>query len=123
MRVPVLHRAPIEYNVCTEWDAVDELEPILSYIGHQCIQMEANILTDWNIDALLPKTIHLIEIESIASDSVHTHVTINDEICCAKLDTGAQINMMTRVSIQMYWEDQQVATIPKVRHETGWLWE
>ena len=53
--------------------------------------------TDWNIDALLqePKTIHLIEIDSVASDSVYTHVTLNDEICCAKLDTGAQINMMT----------------------------
>ena len=43
----------------------------------------------------MPKTIHLIEIETIASDSVYTQVTLNDEICHAKLDTGAQINMMT----------------------------
>ena len=58
--------------------------------------MEANILTDWSIDALLPlKTIHLIEIDSVTSDSVYTHVTINDEICHAELDTGAQISMMT----------------------------
>ena len=59
--------------------------------------METNILIDWNINALLqePKTIHLIEIDSITSDSVYTHVTLNDEICHAKLDTGAQINMMT----------------------------
>ena len=59
--------------------------------------MEANILTDWNIDALLqePKTIHLIEIDSVASDFVYTHVTLNEEICHAKLDTRAQINMMT----------------------------
>ena len=42
-----------------------------------------------------PKTIHLIEIDSVASDSVYTHVTLNDKICHAKLDTGAQINMMT----------------------------
>ena len=50
-----------------------------------------------HIDAFLqdPKTIHLIEIDSIASDSVYTHVTLNDEICHAKLDTGAQINVMT----------------------------
>ena len=62
MPVPVLHRVPTEYNTCTEWDAVDELKPILSYIGQQCIKVEANILTDWNTDALLqePKTIHLI---------------------------------------------------------------
>ena len=74
--MPVLHGAPTEYEVCTEWDAVDELEPISNYIGQQCIQMEANILTDWNIDTLLqePKTIHLIEIDSITSDSVYTHV-------------------------------------------------
>ena len=59
--------------------------------------MEANILTDWNTDALLqePKTTHLIEIDSVASDSVYTHITLNDEICHAKLDTGAQINGMT----------------------------
>ena len=92
MPVPVLHGIPTEYDTCIEWKAVDELEPI-----SQCIQMEANIPTDWNIDALLqePKTIHLIEIDSVASDSVPTHITLNDEICCAKLDTGAQINMMT----------------------------
>ena len=73
MPVPVLLRVPTEYDVCNEWDAVDELEPISSHIGQQCIQMEANILTDWNIDALMPKTVHLIEIDSIASDSVYTH--------------------------------------------------
>ena len=57
MHVPVLHGVPTEYNVCTEWDAVDELKPISSHIGQQCIQMEANIPTDWNIDTLMPKTI------------------------------------------------------------------
>ena len=36
--VPVLHRAPVEYNVCTEWGTSDELEPVpQSYTGHQCI--------------------------------------------------------------------------------------
>ena len=79
--------------------------------------METNILIGWNIDALLQDqhAIHLIEIDSIASDSVCTHVTLNDEICHAKLDTRAQINMMT-VFIQMYWKSQQVATVPQARH-------
>ena len=74
MPVPVLHRVPTEYDTCTEWDTVDEFEPISSYIGQQCIQMEANIPTDWNMYALLqePKTIHLIEIDSFTSDSVYT---------------------------------------------------
>ena len=94
--MPVLHGAPIESDVGTEWYAVEDLKPISSHIGHQCIQMEANIPTDWNIDALLPpKTTHLIEIDSVTSDSVYTHVTLNYKICHAKLDTGAQINMMT----------------------------
>ena len=64
MPMPVLHGAPTECNVCTEWCETEELKPISSYIGQQHIQIEANILTDWNIDALLqePKTIHLIEI-------------------------------------------------------------
>ena len=67
--VPVLHGVPTD--VCAEWDAVDKLEPISRHIGQQCIQMEANIPKDWSIDALLSKTIHLIEIDSISSDSVH----------------------------------------------------
>ena len=48
--------------------------------------MEANIPTDWNIDALLqePRTMYLIEVDSITSDSVCTHVTLNDKICRAK---------------------------------------
>ena len=41
------------------------------------------------------QTIHLTEIDSVASDSVYTHATLNNEMCHAKLDTGAQINMMT----------------------------
>ena len=74
---PVLHGAPIEHDVCTEWYTVEDLKPISSHIGQQCIQIEANILTDWNIDALLQesKTIHLIDIDSVTSDSVYTHVT------------------------------------------------
>ena len=42
----VLHGAPIKPDVCTEWYAVEELEPIPSHIGDHCTQMEANILTD-----------------------------------------------------------------------------
>ena len=97
MPVHVCKGAPTECEVCTEWDAVKELEPISSCIGQQCTQMEVNILTDWNVDALMqkPKAVHLIEVDSIASDSVYTHATINDKICHAKLDTGAQINVIT----------------------------
>ena len=122
MPVPVLHGVPTEYDVCTEWDTVDELEPISSHIGQQCIQMEANILTDWNIDALMPKKIHLIEIDSITSDSVYTHITLNDEICHAKLDTGAQINMMTESLFKCIGKINKLP-LSQVRHETGWLWQ
>ena len=95
LTMSVFHGAPIKHEVCTEWYTVEDLKPISSHIGHQCIQMEADILTDWNSDALLPKAIHLIEIDSVTSDSVYTHVTLNDKVCSAKLDAGAQINMMT----------------------------
>ena len=99
MSMPVLHGTPIEHDVCTEWCEVEDLKPISSYIGQQCIQMEANIPTDWNIDALLPKTVHLIKIDSVGSDSVYTHVTLNDKICRAKLDTGAQINKFNKLPL------------------------
>ena len=87
--VPVLHGAPVESDVCVEWHTIEELKPISSYIINYC--------TDWSVDALLQtsKTIHLIEIDLVASDSVYTHVTLNNKVCHAKLDTGAQINVMT----------------------------
>ena len=76
--------------------------------------MEANILTDWNIDALLPtQIIHLIEIDSIASDSVYTHVTLNDKICHAKLDTGAQINVMTESLFKCIGKINKLPLYPK----------
>ena len=113
--MPVLHGAPLEYNVCTEWYTVEELEPISSHIGNYGIQMEANIPTDWNVDALLqePKAVHLIEIDSVASDSVYTHVTLNDEICHAKLDTGAQINVMTESLFKSIGKVNKLPLYPK----------
>ena len=115
MPMPVLHGTPIEHDVCTEWYTVEDLKPISSYIGHQCIQMEANIPTDWNIDALLqePKTIHLIEIDSVTSDFVYAHVTLNDKICHAKLDTGAQINVMTESLFKCIGKINKLPLYPK----------
>ena len=75
LTMPVLHGAPKEHDVCTECYTVEDLKPISSHIVHQCIQMETNILTDWSINALLPKAIHLIKIDSVTSDSVYTHNT------------------------------------------------
>ena len=122
--MPILRGAPTEYDVCTEWYTVDDLKPISSRIGHQCIQMESNILTNWNIDTLLqePKTMHLIEVDSVASDSVYTHVTLNDEICHAKLDTGAQINVMTE---SLFKRIGKINKLPlyQVRCQIGWLWQ
>ena len=110
----VLHGAPIEHDVCTEWYTVENLKPISSHIGHQCIQMEANIPTDWNIDALLQsKTIHLIEIDSITSDSIYTHVALNNKICHAKLDTGAQINMMRESLFKCIGKINKLPLYPK----------
>ena len=114
--VPVLHGAPLEHDVCMEWHMVEELEKILSYIGNHCIPMETNIPTDWNEDALsqtTERTIHLIEIDSVASDSVYTHVTLNDKICHAKLDTGAQINVMTESLFKCIGKVNKLPLFPK----------
>ena len=115
MPMPVQHGAPTEYDVSTKWYTVNDLKPISSYIDHKCIQMEANILIDWNINALLqePKTIHHIEIDSIISDSVYTHVTLNNEICHAKLDTGAQINVMTESLFKRIGKINKLPLYPK----------
>ena len=44
---------------------------------------------------------HLIEIDLVASDSENTHVTLNDEVCYAKLDTKAQIKVMTETLLNV----------------------
>ena len=87
--------------------------------------METNIPTDLNIDALLqePRTIHLIEIDFIASDSLYTHVTLNHKIFHSKLDTGAQINVMTESLLKCIGKVQKVAIVPQVRCEIGQLWQ
>ena len=61
----------------------------------------------------MPKTIHLIEIDSVTSDTVHTHVTINDEICCAKLDTDAQINVITESLFKCIRKINKLLLYPK----------
>ena len=77
--------------------------------------MEANILIDWNVDALLqePRTVHLTEIDSVASDSVNTHVTLNNEIFHAKLDTGAQINVMIESLFKYIGKINKLPLYPK----------
>ena len=115
LAMPVLHGAPIEHDVCTEWYTIEELKPISSHIGQHCIQMETNFPTDWNVDALLQelRTIHVIEIYSVTSDSVYTHVTLNNEICHAKLDTGAQINVMIESLFKCIGKINKLPLYPK----------
>ena len=90
------------------------MKPISSYIGDHCIQMEANILTDWSVDGLL-QTIHLTEIDSVASDSIYTYVTLNDEICHAKLDSGAQINVMTELLFKRIGKVNKLPLFPNLK--------
>ena len=49
--MPVLHGAPIEYDVCAEWYAVEDLKPIPSHIDrsqysdrleHRCLAAKGN---------------------------------------------------------------------------------
>ena len=46
--------------------------------------------------------------------TVYTHVTLNDKICHAKLDTGPQINVLGR-SISCHYIPSQMSN--------GWLWK
>ena len=104
-----------EFTMPVEWYTVEDVEPTSSQIGHHCIQMEANIPTDRNIDALLqePKTIYLIEIDSVTSDSVYVHVPLNNKICHAKLDTGAQVNVMTESLFKCIRKINKLPLYPK----------
>ena len=59
------------------------------------------------------KAIHLIEIVSVASDSVCTDVTLNKEVCHAKLDTGTQINVMTESLFKCIGKINKLPLYPK----------
>ena len=66
----VLHGAPILHDVQTEWHTIEQIEPVSTFIGDHCIQMEANILTEWCIDRFMQaNTVHLIEIDAITYTS------------------------------------------------------
>ena len=80
--MPVLHGAPIEIDVCTEWYTVGDLKA--NFKSHQPpLYSDGNQYSNrLEHDALLSKTIHLIEIDSMTSDSVCTHATLNDRIHC-----------------------------------------
>ena len=43
----------------------------------------------------------------------YTHVTLNDKICCAKLDTGAQINVMTESLFKRIGKTNKLPLFPK----------
>ena len=44
---------------------------------------------------------------------MYTHVTLNDEICHAKLDTGAQINVMTESLFKHIGKINKLPLYPK----------
>ena len=44
---------------------------------------------------------------------MYTHVILNDEICCAKLDTGAQINVMTESLFKCIGKINKLPLYPK----------
>ena len=91
----VLRGSPVECNVDIQWKSCEDIVPIISYITTHAVPMEIANPLDWSFD------VHLIEIDDIHTDVVYSNIELNRIVLKAKQDTGAQINVLSRLYKRM----------------------
>ena len=69
--------------------------------------MEVANPLDWSFD------VHLIEIDDIHSDVVYSNVELNGIVLKVKQDTGAQINVLSKLVFQTLQKDCRLPLYPK----------
>ena len=87
----VLCGSPVECNIDVQWESYSEdIMPINSYIATHTVSMDIANPLDWSFD------VHLIELDDIDTNVVHSNVELNGTVLKAKQDTGAQINVLSK---------------------------
>ena len=69
--------------------------------------MEVANPLDWSFD------VHLIEINGVHNDVVYSNVELNGVVLKAKQDTGAQINVLSKIVFQIQGKDCKLPLYPK----------
>ena len=95
----VLHGSPLIKEISILWEQAEVIQPINYCISDSTIQMEVGTPQNWSMD------LHLIEIDDVQADVVHSNIQINGLILKAKQDTGAQINVMSKTVFKNIQKD------------------
>ena len=103
----VLHLSPVECSIDVQWESSEDIVPINLYITNHTISMEVANPLDWSFD------VHLIEIDDIYTDVVYSNVELNGIVLKAKQDTGAQINVLSKMVFQTLQKDCKLPLYPK----------
>ena len=98
----VLHGSPTECNIDVQWETCDSITVINSYITDHTVPMELVNPLHWSFD------VYLIEIDDVHTDVVYSNIKLNGIVLEAKQDTGAQINVLSKMVFQTL---QKVAII------------
>ena len=99
-----LHGSPVESNMDVQWATCDS---ILPYIANHTIPMELANPLDWSFD------MYLIEVGNVHTDVVCSNVELNGTVLKAKQDTGAQINVLSKVVFQTLQKECKLPFYPK----------
>ena len=81
--------------------------PINSYIATHAVSVEVANPLDWSFD------VHLIELDDVHTDVVHSNVELNGAVLKAKQDIGAQINVLSKTVLQTLQKNCKLPLYPK----------
>ena len=103
----VLHGSPVECNIDVQWETCDAILPISTHIDDHVISIQVGEPLDWSFD------VHLIEIDDIHNDVVHSNIELNGTVLKAKQDTGTQINVLSKTVFQTLQKECKLPLYPK----------
>ena len=105
----VLHGSLVECNIDVQWKSFskDIVMPINLYITNHTISMEVANPLDWSLD------VHLIELDNVHTDVVYSNVELNGIVLKATQDTGAQINVLSKMVFQTLQKNCKLPLYPK----------
>ena len=108
----------MEYNTDDiEWKLCEDISPIELYVLSHTVPIEMANLLDWSFD------VHLIEIDDVHTDVVYSNIGLNGIVLKAKLDTGAQINVLSKTVFQNLNRNEKLRLYPKTGVKLVRIWE
>ena len=99
--------SPVECNIDVQRESSNEdVMPINSYITTHTVSMEEANPLDLSFD------VHLIELDDVHTDVVNSKVELIVTVLKAKQDTGAQINVLSKIGFQTQQKNCKLPLYP-----------